>query len=133
MIRKLVQFGFLFTVAGLLSGIATAGDKKLMHCFYFTPIAEATQDDWTAFNKASDELPDKIPGLSKVWRGKLRRPFNAYNSEGEKRVREYGACMELDDEDALSVYADHPAHTEWVKAYEKVRQRGTTTFDLLGE
>ena len=56
-----------------------------------------------------------------------------YNSEGEKRVREYGACMELDDEDALSVYADHPAHTEWVKAYEKVRQRGTTTFDLLGE
>ena len=41
--------------------------------------------------------------------------------------------MELDDEDALSVYADHPAHTEWIKVYEKVRQRGTSTFDLLGE
>ena len=133
MVRKLVHFFLLLTVASLLSGIVVAGEQKLMHCFYFTPIAEATQDDWTAFDKASDELPDKIPGLNKVWRGKLRRPFNAYNSEGAKRVREHGVCMELDDEDALDVYADHPAHTEWIKVYEKVRQRGTSTFDILGE
>ncbi len=131
--RTLVRFSFLLTGIVLLAGIASAGEKKLIHCFYFTPIAEATQDDWTAFGKATDELPGKIPGLNQAWHGKLRRPHNVYNTEGEKRVREHGVCMVLDDEAALDVYADHPAHTEWVKVYEKVRQRGTSTYDILGE
>ena len=131
--RKLIRLSLLLTGILLLAGVASAGEKKLIHCFYFTPIAEATQDDWNAFGKATDELASKIPGLNQVWRGKLRRSFKAYNSEGEHRVREHGVCMVLDDEDALGVYADHPAHTEWIKAYEKVRQRGTTTLDILGE
>lgn len=111
----------------------SAGEKKLMHCFYFTQIAEATDADWEAFKKATDALPGKIPGFNKVWHGKLRRPYNNYNSSGDKSVREYGVCMELDDADALGVYADHPAHADWVAVYEKVRVRGTSTFDLLGE
>lgn len=115
------------------SSMLSAGEEKLMHCFYFTEISEATDADWEAFKKATDELPGKIPGLNKVWHGKLRRPYNNYNSSGDKSVREYGVCMELDDEDALSVYADHPAHTEWVAVYEKVRVRGTSTFDILGK
>ena len=41
--------------------------------------------------------------------------------------------MEFDDAKALDVYANHPVHTEWVKVYEKVRVRGTTTLDILGE
>ena len=70
----------------------------------------------------------KIPGLRKVWVGKLRRPLRQGDLE-----RTHGVAMEFDDADALAVYADHPAHTEWIKVYDKVRVPGTTTFDILGE
>lgn len=122
--RKLVCLTGLFLLAGVLS----AGEKKLMHCFTFTVIEEATEADWQAFYKATDELPGKIPGLNKVWYGKLRRPLRV----GEA-TRQFGVCMELDDEAALKVYADHPAHTDWVKVYSKVRVPRTTTFDILGQ
>ena len=41
--------------------------------------------------------------------------------------------MEFSDEAALKTYAVHPAHDDWIKAYEKVRVAGTTTFDILGQ
>ena len=86
----------LFALPGL------AGEKTLLHCFYFTPIAEASQAEWDAFYKATDELPGKLD------------------------------CMEFADEAALKAYAAHTAHDAWLKAYEKVRVAGTTTFDIVG-
>jgi hypothetical protein len=132
--RRFVVWSTLLAALLVSSGNSLkAAEKKLMHCFYFTEIAEATDADWEAFKKATNELPGKIPGLNDVWHGKLRRPFSAFNSSGDKRVRQYGVCMEMDDQEALGVYADHPAHADWVAVYEKVRVRGTTTLDILGE
>ena len=131
--RRFVVLSTAIAALMLCSSTLKAAEKKLMHCFYFTVIAEATDADWEAFSKATDELPGKIPGFNKVWHGKLSRPFNAYNSSGDKSVRQYGVCMELDDQDALDVYADHPAHTDWVAIYEKVRVRGTTTLNFMGK
>ena len=105
-----------------------------MHCFAFTEIEEATEADWKAFMAATNELPSKIDGLDKVWVGKLRRPLRQYGrNRDEPSVRQWGVCMEMTDEEALSIYAGHAAHTAWVKVYEKVRVPGTTTFDILGE
>jgi hypothetical protein len=117
----------------LLSSAAFAGEKKLMHCFAFTVIDEATDADWKAFAAATDALPGKIPGVSKIWHGKLARPLTVYNAKGEKLVRQHGVCMEMASQDALKAYAANPAHAEWMKAYEKVRKAGTTTYDILGE
>src|SRR5215472_8079599 len=60
----------------LCCGSAAAGDQKLMHCFAWTAIPEATQADWDAFFKASDELPKKIKGIERVWYGKLVSPLS---------------------------------------------------------
>jgi hypothetical protein len=134
----------------VLAGGAFAGEKKLMHCFYFTPIEAATDADWQAFYKATDGLVGKIPGLTRVWYGKLRAPMTQFNpdaaarkelgggaqsAKGEvtRRVRTHGVCMEMNDEAALKTYADHPAHKEWEGVYAKVRQPGTMTFDILGQ
>lgn len=106
---------------------AEAPESKLMHCFVFTAIAEATEADWEAFYTATDELPSKIPGLNRVTHGKLLTP-----NVGDAQ-RDYGVCMEMTDEAALQAYADHPAHAEWVEVYGKVRVPGTTTFDYLME
>jgi hypothetical protein len=112
----------------LLAGAASAGEKKLMHCFAFTPLKSATQADWAAFYRATDDLPKKIKGVSRVWYGKLESPFEA---EGESRS--FGVCMEMTDLAARRLYGDDPAHAEWTKIYSKVRQEGTTTFDILGQ
>ena len=151
--RKLTRAYPVAACAAMLlfsSGVLSAGEKKLMHCFYFTPVEGASQADWDAFAKATDALPGKIPGLTRVWRGKLSRNLTIFNADqeaakklrgGEKSVagqvssvvRQYGVCMELDSAAALKSYADHPAHKEWEAAYSKVREYGTTTFDLLGQ
>lgn len=140
----------LLVAAGLCACLAWAGEKKLMHCFVFTPVETATEADWQAFFKATDELPKKIPGLHRVWYGRLLKPLPIFTTDaetrkklaaGEKQVtgpvqrlmREWGVCMEMENEAALKVYADHPAHKEWEKVYFKVRQPGTTTFDIIGQ
>ncbi len=132
------------------AGVSAAADGKLMHCFYFTAVEGATDADWQAFYKATDALPGKIPGLVAVWYGKLRRPQGVFAPSAETRkglkpdttkitgefsrlVRQHGVCMEFKDEAALKAYDPHPAHKEWVSVYEKVRQYGTNTFDILSE
>lgn len=131
------------------SGSLQGAEKKLMHCFAFTVIDTATQADWQAFAKATESLPGQIPGLTKVWHGKLARPLTLYNPDAETRkkanaegqaegkvskvVREHGVCMEMDGPDVLKAYAKHAAHDDWMKAYEKVRVAGTTTFDIVQE
>src|SRR6266545_4027744 len=62
----------------LTSGALVAGEKALMHCFAFTPVEGASDADWKAFYKATDELPGKIPGITRVWYGKLRNPLAVY-------------------------------------------------------
>lgn len=132
--RLTIQIATLLAAVALIPALATAGEKALMHCFAFTEIEEATEDDWKAFLTATNELPSKIDGLGKVWVGKLRRPLRQYGrNKDEPMLRQWGVCMEMTDEEALSVYADHKAHTAWVKVYEKVRVPGTTTFDILGQ
>ncbi len=135
----------------MLAGTSVAGEKSFMHCFYFSPVKEATQADWDTFYKATDALPGKIPGVKRVMYGKLARPMMqlgaTVDAEGRKKlaagekmqaevsgnVREYGVCMEMENEAALKTYATHPGHTEWNKAYEKVRKAGTLTVDFMGQ
>ena len=99
-----------------------------MHCFAFTPIKEAAQADWDAFYKATDDLPKNVKGLKRVWYGKLARPLK----QGDV-VREHGTCMEFEDEAAFKAYGakDNKAHNDWVAIYSKVRQPGTTTYQIL--
>src|SRR5277367_2870608 len=96
---------FCVLTAMLLASVAPAGEKKLMHCFAFTPLKSATQADWSAFYKATDDLPKKIKGVSRVWYGKLASPF-----EAEEMSRSYGVCMEMTDRAARESYGDDPAH-----------------------
>jgi hypothetical protein len=140
----------LLLVALSLPFTLAAGEKKLMHCFAFTVIDTATDADWQAFYKATDALPSKIPGVSKVWYGKLLRPLPQFSTDaetrkklqaGEKdvtgpvtmRQRQAGVCMEMAGEAALKDYAAHPYHKEWEAAYSKVRVPGTTTYDIVGQ
>jgi len=136
----------------LSAAVALAGEKTQMHCFAFTPIETATPEEWKAFAKATDELPQKISGLKRVWHGKLARPLSQTqlkiaDPEARKKVmaakqgtgevaileRKNGVCMEFADQKAFDGYASAPAHKDWVAVYEKVRVAGTTTYRIVPE
>lgn len=139
------------TAALLLSSAAHAGEKKLMHCFAFTSIRQATPAQWDAFFKASDDLPAKIKGVTKIWYGKLASPLSQYSvtADAETRTkltagetakvdaarvaRDWGMCMEMAGAAALKAYDTDPYHKVWTDAYAKVRVEGTTTFNILGQ
>jgi hypothetical protein len=131
--------------------VASAGEKTLMHCFAWTPVKEATAADWEAFYKASDALPNKIKGITKVWYGKLESPlsqaalkidnesFQKYRGGEQVTVpvnrvaREYGMCMEMTGVSVFKAYDADPYHKIWTEAYSKVRVEGTTTFNIIGQ
>jgi hypothetical protein len=143
---SLLLTGLLFT--GL---VAHAGEKTVMHCFAWTPVKEATPADWDAFYKASDDLPNKIKGLTKVWYSKLLSPFSQYSlskldadttkklragepvpAEVTRVTRDYGMCMQFTTPEAFKAYDTDPYHKIWTDAYAKVRVEGTTTFNIIG-
>lgn len=124
----LAAAAMLFAAGWVAAQQKGKSEKTLMHTFAYTPVAGATPQDFANFTQATGDLVGKIPGLKRVWVGKLRRPLTV----GDQK-REYGVAMEFDDAKALDAYAKHPAHDAWVKIYEKVRVEGTTTYDILGE
>ena len=134
----------------MLATALSAGEKKLMYCVYFSVVDSATDAEWQAFAKTTDALPAKVPGLSKVWHGKLSRPVPVYSPDDEARkklaageekatgaftqsIRKYGVCMEFADAAAYKAYGPHPAHKEWEAVYWKVRMPGPTLFDFMGQ
>lgn len=120
--------GLLFASGWLLGQQTAPMQKTLLHVFAFTPLEGATQQDFDNFKKATADMVGKIQGFRRVWFAKLQQPLPA-----DPNPRLYGVAMEFDDLNALKVYADHPVHKDWEKVYEKVRVRGTTTMDILGE
>jgi len=136
----------------LITGAASAADKTLMHCFAWTSIKEATPAEWQAFFKASDDLPNKIKVVKKIWYGKLANPLSQttvtnidpearkkamtgdkVNAEVQRTPRDWGMCMELTSPDALKTYDADPYHKTWTDAYSKIRVDGTTTFNIIGQ
>lgn len=129
-----IRTALLGAAFSIFACTAFAGEQKLLHCFTFTQLEDVDQDDWKAFFEATDELPEKIRGLEKVWYGKLRRPLRQFGRNAEEpTLRQWGVCMEMENEAALERYADNEAHAAWAEAYGKVRRPGTTTFDILGQ
>ena len=128
MMLLILAGGVLFG-AGWLGGQETATTQKtLMHVFAYTPVEGATPQDFANFTQATADMVGKVPGLKRVWVGKLRHPLTI----GDMK-REYGVAMEFEDAQALDAYAKNPIHSNWQKVYDKVRVEGTTTFDILGE
>ena len=126
---SIILGGLFLFLGGCTAGWqAGTSQKTLMHVFAFTPLEGATPDDFAAFAKATSAMVGQIPGLRRVWFGKLREPLPV-----ETRIHTYGVAMEFDNAEALQAYATHPAHDAWVQIYEKVRMRGTTTLDIPGE
>lgn len=127
----LVVAASLLLGAGFVLGQqAAVPERTLIHAFAFTPQPKATPQDFENLRKATADMVGKVPGLRRVWVGKLRAPLDQGSYAPQ---REYGIAMEFDHEKALDGYAVHPAHAQWERVYQRVRVPGTTTFDIVGQ
>lgn len=122
--------GLLLSAGWVLGQQTPATQTTVLHAFAFTPSATATPQDFENLRKATADMVGKVPGLRRAWVGKLRAPLDLGPVAPK---REYGIALEFDDAKALDAYADHPAHAAWERVYRRVREAGTTTFDILGE
>ena len=80
--------GALFLAGCVLGQQAAATQKTLLHVFAYTPLDGSTPQDYENFKKATVGMVGKIPGLRRVWIGKLRQPIPA---GGE--IREFAVAM----------------------------------------
>ncbi len=126
--RKIALFallgGGLFAV-GLLVGQKTAtSEKTLVHAIAFKQVEGTTEQQIQEVWEATRKMAGAIPGLKRVWVGKVTNRGPSYT---------HGIVMEFENEKALQDYVPHAAHREWEKIYFKVRTPGSNTVDVVGE
>jgi hypothetical protein len=67
---------------------------------------EATDDQIRAAFDAGSELPNQIPGVTRITYGRDRsQPEHGFNLV---------SVVEVDDDDALETYMSHPSRMEWI-------------------
>lgn len=123
----LLAGGMLF-VAGWVAGSQSAATQKtVIHAAAWTALEGMTQQQFDDFKKESAALVGQVPGLRRAWVGKLRAPVTV---EGVQR--NYGLIVEFDDVKSKEAYsANHPS--PWYEMFGKLRQPGSTNFDVVGE
>jgi hypothetical protein len=125
--RKLVFLltGTLLFGAGVLVGQRTVTPQRtLIHAFAFQAQQGVTDQQVKELWGATQRMVGQIPGIRNVWMGPVLNRGPEW---------QYGVVMEFQDQAALKVYADHPAHREWEKIYGQVRVPGTNTLDIQGQ
>src|SRR3990170_1557846 len=85
--------GSMLFAAGWLAGQQNAATQKTtIHAAAWTSLKDMKQQDLDAFRKVASGMVGKVPGLKRVWIGKLREPFIAGNL-----TRDYGIVLEFEN------------------------------------
>ena len=124
----LLAAGGLLFLAGVLVGEESASTQRtVVHAAAWTALDTMTPQQFDDFKKLSASLVGQVPGLRRIWVGKLRAPVTM---EGQKR--DYGVIIEFDDVKTKNAYSDtHPE--PWYSTFNKLRKPGSTNFDVVGE
>ena len=63
------------------------------------------------------KMAGEIPGIRNIWTKPVKVQGEGYTG---------AFAMEFDSKEALDAYAQHPAHSEWMKIYGPVHKESTT-------
>lgn len=120
------QFGRIFFVCAFIAvfalGIAVGQNKfgqpkTLIHVVALKWKAESTPEDRQKAIDGVRTMAGKIPGIKNIW-------LKTEKVQGTSQSTPYDATfvIEFANKAALEAYAKHPAHEEWMKIYEPVRE-----------
>lgn len=100
--------------AGVAYGQNTYGTPKtVLHVVVGKWKAEATDEQKKAAIEAVRTMAAKVPGIKNVWLKTDRVQPREYN---------YAIAIEFESRAAADAYAEHPAHEEWYKVYQPIRE-----------
>jgi len=114
----------LFVAAILvLAGVFRAGvaygqnkygtPKTVLHVVVGKWKAEATDEQKKAAIGAVRTMAAKVPGIKNVW---------LKTDRVQPREYHYAIAIEFESRAAADAYAEHPAHEEWYKVYQPIRE-----------
>lgn len=114
----------LFAVAVLvLAGVFQAGvaygqskygtPKTVLHVVAGKWKADATDEQKKAALEGLKTMLGQLPGVRNVWLKADRVQPREYN---------YAFAIEFESRAAADAYANHPAHEEWYKVYQPIRE-----------
>lgn len=120
--------GCTLFLAGVLVGQERAATQKtVIHAAAWTALDTLTPEQFNNFKKETAAMVGKVPGVRRVWTGKLREPVTVGGLK-----RDYGLIVEFDDVKSKNAYtANHPL--PWYENFNKLRKPGSTSFDVVGE
>ncbi len=101
--------------------------NSLLHVVTVRWKADSTEAQRNAAVEGVKTMAAKIPGIKNVW-------LKTIKVQGGEAGKPYNAvfAMEFVDEAALKAYASHPAHDDWMKIYEPVRDE-SRSHDVSNE
>jgi hypothetical protein len=124
----LVMGGVLLFSAGWLAGAETARtEKTLIWAAAWTAVDGMKPQDFENFKNETAGLVGKVPGLRRVWVGKLLEPKTF-----DGVTRNYGMVLEFDGVDSKNAYTKLPL-SPWRENFNKLRTPRSTNFDVVGE
>lgn len=91
--------------------------KTILHVVTVKWKAESTPAQQQAAIEGVKMMAAKIPGVTNVWTKKIKVQPAEFSTV---------FAMEFKDQAAFDAYAKHPAHDDWMKLYEPVRERSST-------
>jgi hypothetical protein len=104
--------------AGVVVGQNKFGQPKtVLHMVALKWNAESSAADRQKAIDGIRTMAGKVPGIKNIWLKTLK-------VQGTSQQNPFDAtfAIEFADEASLKAYATHPAHDEWMKLYEPVRQ-----------
>ncbi|HXE74177.1 MAG TPA: Dabb family protein [Candidatus Xenobia bacterium] len=100
--------------AGVAYGQAKYGaPKTVLHVVTGKWKAEATDEQKKAALDGLRTMLGQLPGVKNVWLKADRIQPREYN---------YAFAIEFENRAAADAYANHPAHEEWYKVYQPIRE-----------
>ncbi len=100
--------------AGVAYGQSKYGTPKtVLHVVAGKWKAEATDEQKKAALDALKTMLGQLPGVKNVWLKADRVQPREYN---------YAFAIEFESREAADAYANHPAHEEWYKVYQPIRE-----------
>lgn len=115
---RLQAAGFVLT-AVFLGGVAVGQQKygqpkTVLHVVAGQWKAEATDEQKQAALDGLQAMAAAVPGVKNVWIKTDRVQPREYN---------YAFAIEFESRAAADAYAEHPAHEEWYKVYQPIREQ----------
>src|SRR5262245_30236794 len=90
--------------------------KTVIHVVALKWNADSTPEQRQKAIDGVKTMAEKIPGIQNIWLKTLK-------VQGTDVPYDSTFVIEFKDEAALKAYATHPAHDEWMKIYEPVREQ----------